>query len=43
VVGGKIKARVDLGKNGAEKDMEMGSGEDGGQEDAHGVIIHDDD
>jgi hypothetical protein len=43
VVGGKIKARVDLGKNGPEKDMEMGSGEDGGQEDAHGVIIHDDD
>ena len=43
VAGGKIKARVDLGNNGAEKDMEMGSGEDGGREEAQGVIIHDDD
>ena len=43
VVGGKIKARVDLEKNGAEKGTEMGSGEDGGQEEAQGVIIHDDD
>ena len=40
--GGKVKARIDLGKGG-EKDVEMRQDEDRAGEEARGVIIHDDD